>query len=388
MVGGASVKRPFWWAGGGAVVLAALVAAWVSLSVKQKAEAPVYHKPVTTTVNDPVDPGTSLGGTPAPNFTLTNQYGKTFSLSQFRGKVVVLAFVDSQCTTICPLTTESMMHALQMLGPEAAAHVQLVGVNANPMAIAPKYVKQYSIAHGMMNSWDFGTASLPQLKAVWSKYHVVSQIVQGAIDHTPALYIIDAQGREQELFLTASQYAAVSPESSVLAQQIARFLPKGVKVNPLKSATYQPSTIGPGSPVQVPKVTPSGEQGTVTMGPGKPQLSVFFASWVSNAKQDLTALSAYASAPGSPQVIGVDVATTEPSNSAAQHLLQTMPPLSFPVGIDKTGEVADGYNVTDLMWLTLTDGKGHIIWQHDGWLPVQSLKSDVAQALKAHHVQP
>lgn len=380
------MRKPFWWAGGGIVILAALVAAWVTLSLKQK--TPVYHKPVANAINDPVDPGTSLNGTPAPNFTLTDQYGKTFSLSQFRGKVVVLAFVDSQCTNICPLTTESMMHALQLLGPEAAAHVQLVGVNANPTATAQKYVKAYSVAHGMMNSWHFGTASLAQLKAIWSKYNIESQIVNGAIDHTPALYIIDPQGKEQELFLTASQYAAVSPESNVLAGQIAKFLPSGVQANPLKSATYVPSTLGPSTAVEIPKVTPSGEQGTVTLGPGKPQLDVFFGSWLPNSKQDLAALSAYALAPGSPQVVGVDVATTEPSDTTVQKMLQRMPKLSYPIGIDKTGELSDGYNVTDLMWLTLTDGKGHVIWHHDGWLPVQTLKSDVTKALQVHHVQP
>ena len=279
------------------------------------------------------------------------------------------------------------MHAVQLLGPEAAAHVQLLGINANPIAIAPKYVKEYSVAHGMMNSWHFGTASLPQLTAIWSKYHISDQIVNGNIDHTPALYIIDAQGREQELFLTASQYAALPPESDVLAKQIARFLPSGVKVNKIGSTTYQPSTVGQDTPVQLPKVTPSGVQGSVRVGPGKPQLTAFFASWVPNVQQDLTALSAYAAAKGSPSVVGIDVATTEPSSTAVEKTLQGVPALMFPVGIDQTGELSDGYNVSDVMWLTLTDGKGHIIWSHDGWLPVSSLRADVTQALTAPQVR-
>src|SRR6202035_1562430 len=54
--------------------------------------------------NPSLDPGTPLSG-PAPDFTLTDQFGHSVSLHSFRGKVVVLAFNDSQCTTICPLTT-------------------------------------------------------------------------------------------------------------------------------------------------------------------------------------------------------------------------------------------------------------------------------------------
>lgn len=379
------MKKSFWLTGG--VVLAAALVAGCGIQQGGNSTAPKVLTPVKTTVEDPVDPGTSLRGTPAPNFTLTDQYGKKFSLSQFHGKVVVLAFADSQCTTICPLTTESMMHALQLLGPEAAAHVQLLGVNANPIAIAPKYVKEYSVAHAMMNSWHFGTGSLAQLKTIWNNYHIEDQIIKGNIDHTPALYIIDAQGKEQVLFLTASQYAAVSPESDVLAKQIARFLPSGVKVNPVGSTTYKPPTIGPAAAVQVPRVTPSGEQGSVTLGPGKPQLTAFFASWVPNVQQDLTQLSSYAATSGSPKVVGIDVATTEPSNTTVEKTLRSIPALSFPVGIDKTGELSDGYNVTDLMWLSLTDGKGHIIWTHDGWLPLKTLQKDVSAALKTHHVQ-
>ncbi|MBO0820584.1 MAG: redoxin domain-containing protein, partial [Nocardiopsaceae bacterium] len=48
--------------------------------------------------NPNLDLGSSLGDSPAPDFRLTNQFGQPMSLSQFRGKVVMLAFVDSRCT--------------------------------------------------------------------------------------------------------------------------------------------------------------------------------------------------------------------------------------------------------------------------------------------------
>src|SRR5207248_2312516 len=51
--------------------------------------------------NPYLDPGTSLHR-PAPNFTLTDQFRRPVSLSEFKGKVVLLAFIDSRCTTICP----------------------------------------------------------------------------------------------------------------------------------------------------------------------------------------------------------------------------------------------------------------------------------------------
>ncbi|HTU04138.1 MAG TPA: SCO family protein, partial [Trebonia sp.] len=60
--------------------------------------------------NPNLDPGTSLSG-PAPGFTLTDQFGQQVSLRSYRGKVVMLAFNDSECTTICPMTTAALVDA-------------------------------------------------------------------------------------------------------------------------------------------------------------------------------------------------------------------------------------------------------------------------------------
>src|SRR5580700_2021822 len=59
--------------------------------------------------NPNLDLGTSLYGEHAPDIKLVNQFGQPMSLSQFRGRVVILAFSDSECTTVCPLTTQSMV---------------------------------------------------------------------------------------------------------------------------------------------------------------------------------------------------------------------------------------------------------------------------------------
>jgi cytochrome oxidase Cu insertion factor (SCO1/SenC/PrrC family) len=165
--------------------------------------------------------GTALTDSPAPDFTLTDQFGRPVSLRQERGKVVFLAFVDSQCTTICPLTTQSLVDALQLLGP-AAGQVALLGVNANPQATTVANVRAYSQAHGLLQRWDFGTGSAAQLHAVWASYHVDSQIVDGTIDHTPALYVIDQRGNERYLYLTPMQYAALPQEAAILAGDASR----------------------------------------------------------------------------------------------------------------------------------------------------------------------
>ena len=184
--------------------------------------------------NPDLDPGSSLNGIQAPDFTLTNQFGQKMSLSDFRGKVVILAFTDSECTTVCPLTTQSMLAAKQLLG-KAGDQVQLLGVDANPDATAISDVKSYSSAHGMTNQWDFLTGSAKQLASVWKSYNIAVQIESGQIDHTPALYVIDSQGRLQKVYLTQMAYSSVTQSAQVLAAEVASLLPSHPKVSSLGS---------------------------------------------------------------------------------------------------------------------------------------------------------
>jgi hypothetical protein len=46
---------------------------------------------------------------PAPGFTLADQDGRTMPLSGWRGKVVVLEFMDPHCTDICPLVSQEFV---------------------------------------------------------------------------------------------------------------------------------------------------------------------------------------------------------------------------------------------------------------------------------------
>ena len=143
--------------------------------------------------NPDLDPGTTLSEV-APNFTLTDQFGQPVSLRSYRGKVVILAFNDSECTTVCPLTTAALVDAKAMLG-SAGSQVQLLGIDANPKATAIDDVLSYSQLHGMLYQWRYLTGSLPQLESVWKDYSVGVTLSQNQVDHEPAIFVINTQGR-------------------------------------------------------------------------------------------------------------------------------------------------------------------------------------------------
>src|ERR1700729_2959518 len=218
----------------GVLAAAAMLAAISGLagcgtSASSAADAQAAPTSSAAEMNPNLAPGSSLGPQPAPDIKLVNQFGQPMSLSQFRGKVVMLAFEDSECTTVCPLTTQSMLQAKQLLGP-AGSQVQLLGIDANPDAISTEDVLSYSRTHGLVNQWNFLTGSLAELKATWTKYDIAVQIENDQIDHTPALYVIDQQGRERKLYLTQMAYSSVGQSAQVLAQEISGLLPGHPKV--------------------------------------------------------------------------------------------------------------------------------------------------------------
>ena len=326
--------------------------------------------------NPALDTGSSLAGQPAPDIRLANQFGQHMALSQFRGKVVILAFIDSQCTNVCPLTTVSMLEAKQLLGA-AASRVQLLGVDANPSATSVPDAMAYSRAHGMVNQWDFLTGSPAQLEAVWRAYHIAVQIERGMIDHTPALFVIDPSGRERKIYLTQMAYTSIGQSAQVLAQEAASLLPGHPALASRRSLSYI-SGLSPAARVTVPGV-PSG---SVTLGPGQPRLVMFFATWVagtSDLRAQLLALNSYARAARHgrlPGLVAVDEGTTEPSAAAvAAYLSGLGKPLAYPVARDTTGRLADGYGVADQPWFVLVSASGKIVWKHDGWLSVPALEA-------------
>jgi protein SCO1/2 len=339
------------------------------------------------TIGSPqVDPGSKLSGA-APSFTLTDQFGKRVSLRSLRGKVVVVSFNDPECTTICPLTTTALLHAKDLLGP-AGRSVQLVGIGANPEATEVKWVRAYSQAHRMMHKWRFLTGSLPELKRVWKNYGIAAAVVNGTIDHTPATFVIDSRGRYSRLYLTEMAYSSVNDLGYEMAQSIAALLPGHPQLHgPPPSGAI--GLLGPRKAVTLPR---SGG-GTVRLGPGSgPHLVLFFDTWeteTSDLSAQLEALNRYqrvAARRHLPPLVAVDEAGVEASPQSLPRFLQRLPhPLAYPVAVDSSGRVADGYRVQDSPWLELVSGSGRFLFYEDlavkGWPSLQALVRRVHEGL-------
>ncbi|HLZ71220.1 MAG TPA: SCO family protein [Dehalococcoidia bacterium] len=161
--------------------------------------------------------GAKLSGTPlhesaAPDFALHTPDGRSFHLSDLRGKTVVLTFLYTHCPDVCPAIAGRLALANQQLG-KRAAKVAFVSVSVDPEGDTPASVDAFTQEHGLAalgDRWRYAIGSRLDLAPVWQAYGIGASPQPAAlatlrpdpngppiIDHNAVLYLIDAQGRER-----------------------------------------------------------------------------------------------------------------------------------------------------------------------------------------------
>jgi cytochrome oxidase Cu insertion factor (SCO1/SenC/PrrC family) len=136
----------------------------------------------------------------APEFTLVDQEGRPITLESFRGKVVVLEFMDPHCTDICPIVSQEFLDANRDLGGRAN-RVVFLAVNVNQYHARVADMMAFSREQGLVSlqSWHFLTGSVPILKKIWHDYAVEVEAPNHNADiiHTSIVYFIDKNGIER-----------------------------------------------------------------------------------------------------------------------------------------------------------------------------------------------
>ena len=77
----------------------------------------------------------------APPIHLRNYLGRPVTLSQYRGKAVLVTFLYANCPDICPLIASNLRVALNMLG-RRDSEVQVIAVSVDPRGDTPANVAQ------------------------------------------------------------------------------------------------------------------------------------------------------------------------------------------------------------------------------------------------------
>lgn len=132
------------------------------------------------------------------DFRLTDHNGKTRTLGEFRGKVVVMFFGYTQCPDVCPTTMLEMKAVMQQLGADAR-RVQMLFVTVDPERDTQELLSSYVPAFdpsfiGLYGDLETTAKTAKEFRVFYQK-QPGSTPSNYTVDHTAGSYVFDPQGR-------------------------------------------------------------------------------------------------------------------------------------------------------------------------------------------------
>jgi protein SCO1/2 len=127
---------------------------------------------------------------------LPDSEGRERTLTEFRGKTVMVFFGFVHCPVVCPAALALATQARNALGPDRE-RVQVIFITLDPERDTPDIVRQYATAFDP--SFIALRGDLERTREVAKEFRVYFEKVPAGdsytIDHTALTYVFDDQGR-------------------------------------------------------------------------------------------------------------------------------------------------------------------------------------------------
>ncbi len=147
-----------------------------------------------------------------PAIALVRDDGRRVSLpaEMDDGRPVVLAFIYTSCTTVCPLTSQTLAMVQQKLG-DARDRVHIMSISIDPEQDTPTRLRAYAKTFHAGAEWQHYTGTLAASQLVQRAFDVYRG---DKMDHAPAVLIRRTPGADWvriDGFATAEQVLAELP---------------------------------------------------------------------------------------------------------------------------------------------------------------------------------
>jgi protein SCO1/2 len=102
------------------------------------------------------------------NLRVLNQDGQQLKFYDdlIKDKLVIVMFIYTSCTDICPLTTARMTQIEDKLGAAVGRDIFIVSISVDPENDTPEKLKAYSKAFGTGPGWTFVTGKPEDIRAI------------------------------------------------------------------------------------------------------------------------------------------------------------------------------------------------------------------------------
>lgn len=144
-------------------------------------------------------------GQKVPDFSLTDQNAKKVALSDFKGKVVLVTFLYTQCPypEKCPMLAQKLGKTRDLLDQveSAKGQFQVISITLDPKRDTPEALKKYAQGQDEnATNWTFMTGKASEVNKVASLFGVIYYTEKGVIDHNMRTAVIDRKGKLSKLF--------------------------------------------------------------------------------------------------------------------------------------------------------------------------------------------
>jgi protein SCO1/2 len=125
------------------------------------------------------------------SFSLIDQTGKTVSLADFAGKVVVVDFIYTRCPLpdVCPRLSATFASVSKKL-----PNVEFLSITIDPQYDTPAVLSEYARRWQAGESWRFLTGAPEQIQEVAGLFGLIYWPEEGSIAHTVATAVIGRDG--------------------------------------------------------------------------------------------------------------------------------------------------------------------------------------------------
>jgi protein SCO1 len=150
-----------------------------------------------------------LRGEEIPDVPLVDQDGRTFHLSDFKGKSVLLTFIYTRCPfpTFCPLITSEFakIHATLAQTPSIYDKTHLLSISLDPKFDTPPVLRKYGLAYlegdaSGFAQWSFASTSPEDLKKLASAFDLVYFQENNVINHSMNTILLAPNGAVEQMW--------------------------------------------------------------------------------------------------------------------------------------------------------------------------------------------
>jgi protein SCO1/2 len=128
------------------------------------------------------------------DFALRDETGTLRTLGQYRGRVVVFAFLYSHCPDFCPLQANQIRAALDQVGHD----VPVLALSMDPAGDTPASARAFEEHQGMLGRMHFLLGTRAQLAPLWAAFGVIPQTK--TVSHSDQVLVLDQSGRQRVAF--------------------------------------------------------------------------------------------------------------------------------------------------------------------------------------------